>query len=319
MSNGRGDAYKAALKTICAYPRHHFLLRTSHVDASSISEIDLALSRLILYSPHAIVVGQREGDLNVLGGMYVDSSRESTTSHSATFRLLQSRAQGIPRILFLPDRDEETFSDYMESDHADAQYSTTHFSFDEEYDDQHGLAVSLKTLSDSPCIWQSLNTGSSDASTLTMLLPDLRNVPPPELARLRDDEGDAFERFHGVMTEFFSRKSTEVSSETQMKELLQYVHDGTRDFGARMQILSSRASLKRYEAAFGATAMGLCFAVPSDVARIILSVIGAYSTRDFVKELFSLRDERAAMKLSPFYVPWKCTRLPRFQQDGAAG
>jgi hypothetical protein len=84
-----------------------------------------------------------------------------------------------------------------------------------------------------------------------------------------------------------------------------------RSFDAKVKQLKKMRVLMALDAVVGICVMGLCMAVPTEVSKLILSFVGTYEGKEFLKMLIQDRGQMSEQRLSDFYVPWLCTRKTR--------
>lgn len=299
----RARSYETVMRGLNVDPSYHLLLKATELDQSTFShslDIEAVLKDLLLYSPTSIVLGETEWYTTTIGGTTINDDRRWESDIPAFQRIRAVTDEiGAPHIIFLPEKIVEGISDYGESDHWDEQYEREHFNFFTTYANKNGLPMSPFD----PALQNRWSRDGVKPQVLRVWLPSLRDVPLKQISSLRVDEQDRFENLHATLRKLVTHTGNLTTAE-RTRELLQEVHDGVRNFDSQMREFKRRGKFKVGEVVFGAVCMGLTFVVPSDAAQVILSVIGAYSAKDFIQDLFRHREDWERLKNSDFYVPW---------------
>ena len=203
----------------------------------------------------------------------------------------------------LPEKiiNEWEFSDNDEDNVQDEQ-----FDFSSSHNNRFGIDLSLSDPTLNAHIFERLDTHPQGLSVLNIWLPQLANAPLDVLLKIRQDEGDSFQRFQYAIQKLIAN-SEDLEFETVLKELFRYVDYEVRTFQARMVAIKKSRALAVYEAVLGFSIMGLCFAAPSDIAKVLVGIAGASPFKDFIGSLIKKRSQAYDLKTSDFYVPWLCT------------
>jgi hypothetical protein len=309
----RTRPYPELIADLNADPRHQFIVSGRELELKlSSTNAETFLTTLMLYAPMTLVLTPEErGYKHVMSPIPVSDSLPNDTETLRLRALVEST--GSRGFHFLPERVVSQVDDYGESETWPGTYDHEEFSFEKTYSNRLGLEFSLSDpaiLSHAlrPRISDRLCCRPSDIGIIKAWLPTLCNLPAQWLAKLQADEEASFARFHGALRRFLGKLPNDLTSEQRIKEMFEEVDHEVRAYEAKMLEISRKQSLRRFEVVVGVTAMALCTAMPSDVAKVVMAAIGTYQVRDFVKHLLQPGVERLQLKSGDFYVPWLCAR-----------
>jgi hypothetical protein len=309
------SSYKSLVEQLNSDPNHHMVIRGAELNISYAAQqpaaLETFLKKLILYAPRAILVTDAQEILHASGSP-PPTAGHFERGYSTAVQSLQElvRKANYPDIFFLPSKVQQWITNYSSDDSVgDASEPITSFNFD-WYQNPFALEVVLRDPVISHHMLEILNCATDEAKVINVWLPRLSNIPTEVLMKLKADEMHAFQRFHTALKSLVSDRK-QLTSEALAKELFQQVDYEVREFEDKMRKIARSQALKNYEVAVGLSAIGLCLALPSDIAKIITSVIGAYQVKDFIQNLFQARDQKDEMKLSGFYIPWLCTKMAK--------
>ena len=198
----------------------------------------------------------------------------------------------------------------MRSQHWDLDFDEYVYSHETSFNfslpkNFYKIPIALKNPEINKYFLESLSCHKESIAVTNVCLPELRNIPLEVLLKLREDESDSFDRFHYTIRKLIGGKDIK-TNESDIKILFQEVDHEIKSFNDRLKVVKRSKAIANYEAAIGVSIMGLCFAMPSDIAKIITAVIGTYSAKDFIKNLFLIPNEKYKFRESDFYIPWKC-------------
>ena len=100
-------------------------------------------------------------------------------------------------------------------------------------------------------------------------------------------------------------------NENKLKEILEEVNQEIRIFNEKLKTIKKSRLLTAYETAIGLTTMGLCFAIPSEIAKVISALIGTYNSKALVSSFFSTKRKKIEFRNNDFYIPWKLTTMKK--------
>ena len=290
-------------------PSIHFILRESDLkkamDDPNTGDVNLALKKALLYAQRAIVLTRT---LEAYSGWGTDNLPTIPVVIPPLENVLKLKDK-IPEFdnifYFIPEKVSDQIIDDDSSDaEFDERLPPTVADFFETYKNRLGINVSFTD----PAIYSHLfetKRSNSKMSVLNVWQPQLSNVPLETLLKIRKDESDSFTRYQHVLRKLIIDEN-ELDSETKIKELFQYVDYETRVLASKMQVITKSQTLKKLGAAVGVSIMGLSFAMPTEIASIVASVVGTYTGKEFFSNLFQEREKINDLKSSDFYVPWLC-------------
>lgn len=192
------------------------------------------------------------------------------------------------------------------SDNDESNVESEEFNFSSSHSNRFGIDLALSDPTVNSHVFERVDADSRCISVLNIWLPQLENVPLDVLLKIRRDEEASFQRFQFAIQKLIAN-AKDLRSEMILKELFQTVDYEVRSFQAKMEAIRKSRALAQYQAALGFSIMGLCFAMPTDIAKAILGFVGAYQYKDFIDSLIRVRSRANDLKTSDFYVPWLCT------------
>ena len=318
--------YEDIVKELNSDPSLHFIIQEKDLEMAIKNPkpdiAEMVLKKAALYGTKAIILLKEPGKKRYFssghpiyhGGTLIDSGIELIShqdSHvSESLRSLYSqfnKNSSFHKIFyFLPEQIEEETTGYKDYEHyMPAQYSVT--SFLSIYTNKFGIDMTFNDPTINFHIFETLQCKNNELSVLNVWLPQLANVPLDILLKLREDEYDSFIKFQFALKRLIV-DSGEVNSETKLKELFQYVDYEVRSFETKMNQIKKSRLLKAYEAVINFSVMGLCFAIPSDVAKLITTYFGLTQGKELISLIFRERERMYELKASDFYVPWLCAK-----------
>ncbi len=308
------EKFKDITNKLNSDPNLQFIIREQDLEfalnKSKINDVVISLKKCALYGKRAIIVTMPK-TLYIPTGDYRPEAKKQWSEDKVSIRLrdLYEQYNSVPafkeNFYFIPEKIQVTAEEWDNDEFA--QYDIDSFVFSNVYQNKYGINVSLSDPCINQHIFESLNCKGDELSVYNMWLPELKNVPFDILLKLRNEEQDSFTKFHFALKELIA-SFEDLNSETKLKELFQKVDYEVRTFEDKLKIIKKNRAIKAYEAIVGFSVMGLCLALPSDVAKIISSVIGIYGGNDFIKALFREREQINNIKISDFYIPWLCTK-----------
>jgi hypothetical protein len=308
--------YKDLAKNLNADPNLHFVIREDDLDIAithpELRMVEMVLKKAALYAKRGIILTKPKTFFHATG-LAPNPNQADWSSAEISVRLKElyeqfNRASGFSETFyFIPERIIDTVEHWEDENDWDSPIETTCFEFSTEYRNTFGVDMSFSDPAVNSHIFENLQCSSNELSVINVWLPQLVNVPLDVLLRLREDESDSFTRFHFALRKLIT-DAGDMDSERKVKELFQLVDYEVRSFEAEMNTVRKKRALKAYEAIVGFSIMGLSLALPTPVAQIVLSVIGAYQGKEFIGYLFREREQMYDRKSSDFYVPWLCTK-----------
>lgn len=149
---------------------------------------------------------------------------------------------------------------------------------------------------------------AKNAAYMRLLLPELRNIPIDVLINVRQDEGEAFEKFQ-MQLENLLMKSKEINSEIKLLDLMKTVDEEIHMLDQRFHSLKKVRALESYDMVIGLIALGICILVPPELAKYIMTVFGTKSIYNGLKFISGSSGPLNKMKTSDFYLPWHIHNL----------
>lgn len=297
-------------------PNLHFIIRENDLERALKKDnyqfIDMALKKAALYAGRAIVLTEPKTYYST-SGVVPSSARDfwSDSNVSNRLRELYKQLGQTPSFsdvfCFFP---EKVINENEEWE-GDGEWMTaepvTFFDFSSLYKNRLGIEMSLSDPTINSHIFENLNCTKDEISVINVWLPQIKNIPLDVLLKIREDEADSFSRFQYALRKLITAFG-ELDTETKAKELFQYVDYEVRLFENRMNQIRKSRLLRACETVIGASVMGLSFALPTDIAKIVLTTIGVYNAKEFISYLFRGHEQVNNQKLSDFYVPWLCAK-----------
>lgn len=315
---------KGAIAKLNSDPNFHFIIREAEIEKalnkSKPITVEMVLKKGALYGTKAIILlkepevircrGQCSGSDFYLPFEYKYSS--PSQSLQSLYNLFNKDSSFQKIFYFSPEQVMEEDYDYDEVEHllGGVINRTVVSSFSALYNNKFGVFVSFTDPTVNAHIFETLQCKNNELSVLNTWLPQLENIPFDILLKLREDEEDSFKRFQFALKHLIV-DSAEANSETKLKELFQFVDYEVRSFETKMNQIKKSRVLKAYEAVVSLSIMGLCFAIPSEIAKLITAFLGFSQGKEFINFLFRDRQQMYQLKASDFYVPWLCTKKKR--------
>lgn len=301
--------YYQMIDSLNSDPSIHFILSERDLkkamDDPDTGDVNLALKKALLYAQRAIVL---TGIQEAYSGWGTDNSSTIPIVIPPLEKVLKLKDK-IPEFdsifYFIPERITDQIID---DDSSDAEYAErlppTSVDFFKAYKNKLGINVSFTD----PTVYSHLfeiKHQTQGISVLNVWQPQLSNIPLETLFKIRVDERDSFTRYQHALRKLIV-DAEELDCEMKIKELFQYVDYETRTLASKMQLIAKSQALRKLEAIVGVSLMGLSFALPTEIASIVASVIGTYTGKEFFSNLFQEREKIYDLKSSDFYVPWLC-------------
>ena len=307
--------YSALATRLNSDPNIQFIIREEDLERvlkfPDLHVVEMPLKKAALYANRAIILTKPKTFFAAVGDP-PETARAQWGGGEISRRLeqlyknySQNTAFG-EAFYFMPERLNQTIENWSSEEDWYNDESNL-FDFAATYNNKLGVEMSLSEPAINNHIFEALNCNGNELSVRNIWLPELKNVPFEALLKLREDEGDSFTRLQFALKQLIA-DTEELNSETKAKELFQRVDYEVRSFENKMSQIKKSRAVKTYEAILGFSVMGLCLAMPSEVAQIISSAIGIYSGKDFISALFREREQIFELNASDFYVPWLCTR-----------
>lgn len=318
----RYEEYKKIVTELDSDPNLHFIIQEKDLEMAIKNPkpdiVEMVLKKAALYGAKAIILLKEPGrETYFSSGHHIDridkgveliAHRDSHVSESLRSLYSQfNKNSSFHKIFyFLPEQIETEIAGYKDYEHCmPTQYSVT--SFLSIYTNKFGIDMTLSDPTINFHIFETLQCKNNELSVLNVWLPQLANVPLDILLKLREDEYDSFTKFQFALKRLIV-DSGEINSETKLKELFQYVDYEVRSFETKMNQIKKSRLLKTYEAVINFSIMGLCFAIPSDVAKLITTYFGLSQGKELISLIFRERERMYELKASDFYVPWLCAK-----------
>ena len=146
------------------------------------------------------------------------------------------------------------------------------------------------------------------AGAISLYLPHLANVDLKDIVRLREDEQDAFIRYHRTLSKLFS-DSKLAKNEHALLDAMREVDDGIRRTSEAFESVRRSNRYSKIGLAVGITSAALCVVAPEEVAEYLQALVGGATAAAGFKYLSTRQaaDDRA--KDTDFYFPWRLSKL----------
>lgn len=314
----KGEALKNAketVRTLNSSVELQFTIRETDLEESikhaNSQLVEQVLKKASLYSSKAILLTKR----TEFSKLYEEESwhHDHFWGDSEIFDKITTICDGLTNkslfnkaFVVLPERvvtESEPFDD-------EEFWTRTEFEFSKSYNSPNGIDFRLSDPTLSIQVFEGNTIGDpKDLSVLNIWLPKLSNISLDTLLRIRDDEGDSFQRFQFALKKLIC--NNKIDTETSLKELFQNVDYEVRTFEAKLEAIKRSRAMSTYQAILGFSVMGLCFLVPSEIAKTITAILGVYQSKGFIGALIKEYNRAYDLKKSDFYIPWLLTKKDR--------
>jgi hypothetical protein len=168
----------------------------------------------------------------------------------------------------------------------------------DHYSNEGALLVSFQN----PFVAQQLLEKKAEPSVLINLwLPALAGLSLDTILRLRVDEQESFDRLHRAIQTLLIDLSTE-DSDAKIIEILQRTHREVREYQDKLQLLKARGGASLAGSAIASAVMGGSLVVPSQLAELLIAIVGAVSLREIAGMVLNGRYEKRQLRRSDFYA-----------------
>jgi len=291
---------------LTAFSRPTFVVYESDMESSNVTAI---VKHMSLYAERAIFVTKP-----VVWGYNEDDQSAFQTSRSFASEVRQLIGAEPDDLVLangsfvLIPQEVTSYVEYLDDNDftsPDRWYEDHHFKLKTYQENLNQLPTAICSPSRDSQLLQYLKLDEpSEVNVTPAYLPNLTNVPVDVILRLREDEAESFARFHHAIGDLLTR-SRNSFSESAFLDMLREVDYEVRLYREKMETLANSRQLSSYEAFVSVTAVGLCAAVPSPVGEALSAILGTYSTRKYVGDLFAYAKDAKRLKESDFYVPWR--------------
>jgi len=294
----------------------HFLIKLSDLRNATKSlnktTIDMILKKTLLYSTRGLILCRGIDVYQSLGNpptgpKTVVDNFKFNDDLELLFNKYKDNELFKQTFLIIPEKINTIYEEFEGPDDDWTNSYHTEFDFNTKYFNKYGIDISLCDPIINANMFEKDRYSDDDLSILNIWLPELKNVPIDILLKIREDEFDSFIRFQYALKKFIVDYS-EVSSVDKLKEIFQYVDYEVRLFDSKIKQIRKSRALRAYEAAVGVITMGLCFALPLEITKLITAALGLYQGKEFIGSLFREKEKINTLKTSDFYVPWLCTK-----------
>jgi len=142
---------------------------------------------------------------------------------------------------------------------------------------------------------------------VSLFWPQIQGITVDELAKLREDEFDAFSRLHYSLRTFL-RNIPKSQSDSEAIELAKLVDFEAKSFESRMKTLRKKHALSLGEMFVGTSAVIACLSIPEVVAQILSGVIGVSQVKSGLQRGLDSKTKNWEHNESPFYIAWRLHR-----------
>ena len=312
----RAEKYKSLLNQLNSDSNLHFIIRESDlekvIEHQEPPSVEMVFKKSALYARRAIILTEPKTQLSPVGD-YNEKAKVQWTKKgiSAKLRSVYENYYEVPAFkdsfFLIPERLTAEY-EIWDNDEFYPDKPDIPFDFSTIYANPYGVHMSFGDPNLNAHIFETLQCKAGEVSVFNVWLPQLANIPLDILLKLRDDENEAFRRFHYSLKQLITGFER-LDAEAKVKELFQCVDHEVRQFETTMGQIRKARYLKAYELLLGYGILGLCFALPSEISKIISSALGIFSSKEFITHLFREREQIHNLKASEFYVPWLCTKL----------
>jgi hypothetical protein len=301
---GSFDAYKNVLNRLNSDRNVQFIIDEKHFPPNlNYPEFYEIIKRALVYSKYIIILGGKKYYFQDHRDIHDDYEDQSiTTPITSFYNTLLNRIDDksiADTIIHIPRR----YDIVIEITANDCMPGTPKLDFYNDYNFDNSISLMPKLPVSE---WENtipFKANSLEPTYFSTLAPHIENLPVEVIHKIKEDNQDSFQRYQYALKKMIGGKF--ITNDSQYRSIIEEVEYQTNVLHSKLETIRKSRALRAYDMLIGTTMFVLAAILPTEVAKLLGSVIGAYSFKNFTDGILKQIQDKRNLLEGDYFIPWK--------------